>query len=110
MANNTAYEHGARKLKEHIGPDSSDDFSQEAAENKKPANGMGLTEKSSQERSEADKSDLRGSGTGSPEEDAAGQSESNHAGGSNNGMSSANPRVLSGDEDGDATFPLRRPD
>lgn len=43
MANNTAYEHGARKLKEHMGPDPNDDFSQEAAENKKPPNGMGLT-------------------------------------------------------------------
>ena len=109
MVNNTAYEHGARKLKEHTGPDPSDDFSQEAAENRKPRNGMGLTENSAEQRSESDKSDLRGKGTGSPREDAAGQSETNHAGGSNNGMSSANPRALSGDEDGDATFPLKRP-
>ncbi len=102
MANNTAYEHGARKLKEHTGPDSS-------AENRKPPNGIGLTENSAEQRGETDKSDLRGEGTGSPREDAAGQSETNHDGGSNNGMSSANPRVLSGDEDGDATFPLNRP-
>lgn len=108
MVNNTAYEHGARKLKEHTGPDPSDDFSQEAAENKKPTNGMGLTENSTEQGSEFDKSDLRGGGTGSPAEDAAGQSEKHHAGGSNSGMSSANPRVLSGDEHGDATFPLKR--
>jgi hypothetical protein len=109
MVDNTAYEHGARKLKEHTAPDPSDDFSQEAAENKKPPNGMGLTENPAEQRSESDKSDLRGEGTGSPREDSAGQSETNHVGGSNNGMSSANPRVLSGDEDGDATFPLKRP-
>lgn len=47
----------------------SDDFSQEAAENKKPPNGMGLTESLAEQRSESDKSDLRGQGTGSPRED-----------------------------------------
>ncbi|MFK0692829.1 hypothetical protein ACFX5Q_32465 [Mesorhizobium sp. IMUNJ 23033] len=45
---------------------------------------------------------------GSPEADAKGQSEKNHKGGTNDGVSSANPRVLSGNEDGDATFPLQR--
>lgn len=44
----------------------------------------------------------------SPEADARGQSEDNHKGGTNHGVSSANPRVLSGKENGDATFPLRR--
>lgn len=44
----------------------------------------------------------------SPERDARGQSESKHAGGSNDGVSSANPRVLSGKKSGDATFPLNR--
>ena len=39
-----AYEHGARKLEPQTGPDPNDDFSQEAAENKKPQKGMGLTE------------------------------------------------------------------
>lgn len=43
-----------------------------------------------------------------PEGDAKGQSEKNHKGGSNDGVSSANPRVLSGNDDGDATFPLKR--
>ncbi|WP_309082902.1 hypothetical protein [Chelativorans sp.] len=43
-----------------------------------------------------------------PEADAEGQSEKRHKGGSNDGVSSANPKVLSGKEDGDATFPIRR--
>ena len=40
----------------------------------------------------------------SPDDDAKGQSEANHKGASNNGMSSTSRRVLSGDEEGDATF------
>lgn len=44
MPTQTAYEHGARKLEPRTGPDPNDDFSQEAAENKKPPDGMGLTE------------------------------------------------------------------
>lgn len=43
-----------------------------------------------------------------PERDARGQSEQRHKGGSNKGVASADPRVLSGDEDGDATFPIQR--
>lgn len=43
-----------------------------------------------------------------PEADAKGQSEKNHKGGSNDGVSSADPRVISGKEDGDATFPLKQ--
>ncbi|MBZ9870220.1 hypothetical protein LB542_04990 [Mesorhizobium sp. BR1-1-9] len=39
-----------------------------------------------------------------PEADAKGQSEKNHKGGQSDGVSSANPRVISGEEDGDATF------
>ncbi|AZV17662.1 MULTISPECIES: hypothetical protein [Mesorhizobium] len=42
------------------------------------------------------------------EADARGQSEEHHKGGKNDGVSSANPRVLSGEKDGDATFPLKR--
>lgn len=41
-----------------------------------------------------------------PERDAEGQSETSHKGGSNDGASSAGPRVVSGEESGDATFPL----
>jgi len=43
-----------------------------------------------------------------PESDAKGQSEKRHQGGRNDGVSSANPRVLSGKDDGDATFPIKR--
>jgi hypothetical protein len=43
-----------------------------------------------------------------PEKDARGQSEKHHKGGDNDGVSSANPRVISGDESGDATFPFKR--
>lgn len=44
-----------------------------------------------------------------PEADARGQSEKTHAGGSNDGMTSAEPRSLSGKKSGDATFPLKGP-
>lgn len=43
MPTETAYEHGARKLTPRTGPDPNDDFSQDAAENKKPPHGIGLT-------------------------------------------------------------------
>ena len=109
MSNDNKRETGARILKSATGPDPRDNFSQEAAENKKPPLGIGLSEKSDQERSETDKSDLRGVTKAGPEGDARGQSEKNHKGGTNDGVSSANPRVLSGNDDGDATFPLRRP-
>lgn len=103
MVGKTAYEHGARELKPRQGTDPSDDFSQNAAQNKKPAPGMGLAEKAP-ERSENDKSDFKDGDPGNPEADAQGQSEKWHAGGGNDGVASANPRVLSGN-DGDATFP-----
>jgi hypothetical protein len=105
MTDKTEYEHGARQLKSVKGSDPHDAFSQKAAENRKPPNGVGLTEPLS-ERSENDKSDLTDSDHGTPEADAQGQSEKRHAGGSNDGVSSANPRVLSGKDDGDATFPF----
>lgn len=44
MPDKTAYELGARKLMAATGPDPRDDFSQEAAENRKPRLGLGLTE------------------------------------------------------------------
>ncbi len=107
MAEKTAYEHGARVLKPLEGPDPHDDFSQNAAENRKPPLGHGLTE-GKHERSENEKSDLIDSHHGNPEADTHGRSEANHAGGSNDGISSENPRVLSGNNDGDATFPFKR--
>jgi hypothetical protein len=106
MAEKTAYEHGARELKSQDAPDPHDAFSQKAAENKKPRLGMGLSEESS-EHSENDKSDLTDRKGGTPTPDAQGQSEKRHTGGKNGGVSSANPRVLSGNDDGDATFPFK---
>ena len=43
MPEKSNYETGARKFPAKQDADASDDFSQEAAENKKPADGMGLT-------------------------------------------------------------------
>lgn len=42
-----------------------------------------------------------------PEKDAKGQFASSKADGSNNGVSSADPRVISGKKSGDATFPVK---
>jgi hypothetical protein len=47
-------------------------------------------------------------GTSSPEADARGQFAKSKAGANNDGVSSADPRVLSGKENGDATFPLKQ--
>ena len=96
MIKKTAYEHGARELKPRQGPDPSDDFSQKAAENKKPPLGIGLTE-ATHERSENDKSDLRDGDRGNPETDAQGQSRQ-HAGGRNNGVSSKPAQVGPADD------------
>lgn len=64
-----AYEHGARTLKPLKGPDPGDDFSQKAAENRKPPGGIGLTDPP-KEHSEHDKSDLQDSPAGVPNPDA----------------------------------------
>ena len=100
-------ETGARELKPKLVSDANDDFSQKAAENKKPPLGMRLTERLT-ERSEGDRSDLQDAPSGTPQSDAQGQSERKHAGSSNDGVSSADPRVLSGKKHGDATFPLKK--
>jgi hypothetical protein len=77
-----------------------------AAENRKPPLGIGLTERTF-EQSETEKSNLQDGKRNNIAADASGKSEKRHAGGSNDGMSSANPRVISGDEDGNATFPIK---
>jgi hypothetical protein len=59
-------------------------------------------------RSVVDRELKRSSGKPGPEADAKGQSEKNHKGGTSDGVSSANPRVISGNDDGDATFPYKR--
>jgi hypothetical protein len=59
-------------------------------------------------RSVVDRELKRSSDKPGPEADAKGQSEKNHKGGTSDGVSSANPRVISGNDDGDATFPYKR--
>lgn len=59
-------------------------------------------------RSVVDRELKRSAGKPDPEADAKGQSEKNHKGGKSDGVSSANPRVISGNDDGDATFPYKR--
>ncbi|ESW89151.1 hypothetical protein X773_03175 [Mesorhizobium sp. LSJC285A00] len=56
----------------------------------------------------ADKT-LRTSKRTTPEQDAKGQSEKDHKGGGSDGVASADPRVISGKKDGDATFPVKGP-
>ena len=43
-----------------------------------------------------------------PEPDAEGQLAKSKADGSNNGVSSADPEVITGKKGGDATFPLKQ--
>ena len=43
-----------------------------------------------------------------PKNDAKGQFVGTQHGGSNDGVTSANPRVLSGKKDGEATFPIKK--
>ncbi|MGD9915829.1 MAG: hypothetical protein AB7S80_17255 [Rhizobiaceae bacterium] len=45
MPTKAEYEHGARKLEPRTGKDPSDDFSQDAARNRKPKDGAGLSKK-----------------------------------------------------------------
>jgi hypothetical protein len=53
----TEYETGARKYPARTGADPSDDFSQDAAGNKKPASGMGLTRPKDQVEEKTHQSD-----------------------------------------------------
>jgi hypothetical protein len=59
-------------------------------------------------RSVVDRELKRSSRKPGPEADAKGQSEKNHKGRTSDGVSSANPSVISGNDDGDATFPYER--
>ena len=53
-------ETGGRVPKEATGKEPQDEFDQDAAGNKRPPHGVGLTEDPAEERSETDKSDHRG--------------------------------------------------
>lgn len=56
----------------------------------------------------ADRSIGRSKSDRAPECDAEAQSEKRHKGGKNDGVVSADPRVISGKKDGDATFPIKK--
>lgn len=62
----TEYESGARKPVTKDRPDPNDDFSQEAAANKKPAGGMGLTRPVGEGEDRTHQSDGRRQPTPSP--------------------------------------------
>jgi hypothetical protein len=59
MTTKPEYYTGARKPQPATGPDPSDDFSQEAAENRKPPLGMGLAQKVSTGDKRAAKKDRK---------------------------------------------------
>ncbi|TPL54347.1 hypothetical protein [Mesorhizobium sp. B2-4-6] len=56
----------------------------------------------------ADRSIDRSKSDRPPERDAEAQSEKRHKGGKNDGVVSADPRVISRKKDGDATFPINK--
>ncbi|RTM07173.1 MAG: hypothetical protein EKK31_12585 [Hyphomicrobiales bacterium] len=55
-----------------------------------------------------DQSTARSKSACAAERDAEAQSEKRHKGGKNDGVVSADPRVISGKKDGDATFPIKK--
>ncbi|MHA6641108.1 hypothetical protein [Mesorhizobium sp. A623] len=70
MREKSAYETGARKYPARTGPDPSDAFSQDAAGNKPPASGVGLTENADDPRKDERKSSRKpGHKDASPEPD-----------------------------------------
>ena len=59
-------------------------------------------------RTVIEKESSRSTSKKGPEADAKGQFARTRHGSNNDGVVSAKPRVLSGNKDGDATFPLKR--
>ena len=72
-----------------------------------PAKGSRKTVQRALDQSEKSTNHGEGGPSG-PEADARGQFARSKAGAKNDGVSSADPRVLSGKENGDATFPLKQ--
>ena len=70
----------------------------------KNPHGHGLSQSSDETNDETHQSDQAGSMTTSTEKDAKGQYAQTQHGGHNNGVSSAEPEVISGTKSGDATF------
>ncbi|RTM07170.1 MAG: hypothetical protein EKK31_12565 [Hyphomicrobiales bacterium] len=78
----TEYESGARKPATKARPDPNDDFSQEAAANKKPAGDMGLTRPAGEVEDRTHQSDRQRQPTPSPSTEktsGAGPSVSEHS-------------------------------
>ncbi len=65
---------------------------------------------SGRQRWRAEDNSERRKHTARPEQDAAGQFARSHKGHDNSGVTSADPRVLSGKASGDATWPLKQGD
>lgn len=70
----------------------------------KDPHGSGLSQSPDETNDETRQSDQAGSMSNSPEDDAKGQYAKTQHGGDNNGVSSAEPVVISGKKSGDATF------
>jgi hypothetical protein len=94
-------ESGIRIPKENHRPSEID---KKAAENKRPKSGTGLTQSTEDTNEKTRQSDQAGTMSGTPQSDAKGAKAKSRADGSNDGVASADPRVLSGKKSGDATF------
>ena len=67
MPGSNERETGARAPKAAVGKEPQDDFDQDAAGNKPPPHGVGITESLAEERVKNDGSDLRGGSVATPE-------------------------------------------
>ena len=67
MPGSNERETGGRVPKAAVGKEPQDDFDQDAAGNKSPPHGVGITESLAGERAETDGSDLRGGSVATPE-------------------------------------------
>ncbi len=70
----------------------------------KDPHGRGLTQSQSDTKDGTRQSDQAGSMANPAEKDAGGQYAKTRSGGKNDGLSSAKPKVTSGQESGDSTF------
>lgn len=94
----TEYETGARKYPARTGPDPSDDFSLDAAGNKPPAGGMGLTRPADQTSGETHQSEGRnppGQATPGPAKGKASGAGSEHSKDAKSPRSGASPAPMS---------------
>lgn len=93
-------ETGARVPKEDHRPSETDQDSALP----KDTHGSGLSQSPDETNDKTRQSDQAGSMSNSPQDDAKGQYAKTQHGADNNGVSSAEPVVISGKKSGDATF------